>query len=637
MKSIRRILNRSFLIGAITFSFIAFNTNDSVFANDKLVEDIQEKAYVEYNDGVDEISDYVDTISPVYAKSVLDDYSKIRDAIVAAVANGATSVDVVDYNLTVEQGNLIRNAFGNSYPEYFYVNLIMMYYPHNNKVTSFAITYNDSPEKIVSMRNELQNEINAFKAGIDSGWTELEKVIYLNSYLAKHCAYDSDFNNVNGHNVYGCLVMKDAVCDGYSKTVNLLCRELGIDSVRVVSNDANHAWNMVKVNGKAYFLDVTWDDPVADMIGRADHTDFLKSYSYFCTTKHLRRTPCDWIVEDMGWNVTDATDTYYDEYGVLDSVTTGFVYAGNHTWYGSYYDETSKNAYIAKYICDGRDMVLKESIVSIGRWHVWGKNSYWVATYAGVGKYSGKILYSTPTKIFMLGSDTPVYELPDVQKKTGYIYGMKIEGDVLTYELSSSPSSSTFNKYTLSLRDLCGEYKTDAEIGIINGWVFKNNTSYWYEGGLRQGTYDDANGVVGDGTIRGREIYDPLSNGWYWLDACYDGAKAVNKEVWMPYIYQGNDAWSDNEIAMNAANSGDMANQVIKSIKERTGKWVRYDADGKMYKGWYTVEGSDAALYPSQVGNTYYYDPMTGLMAKGKVTIGGKTYNFDEVSGALIK
>lgn len=169
------------------------------------------------------------------------------------------------------------------------------------------------------------------------------------------------------------------------------------------------------------------------------------------------------------------------------------------------------------------------------------------------------------------------------------------------------------------------------------GWDEVNGKSYWYEGSVKQGTYDDANGVIGDGTIRGREIYDPVSDGWYWLDACYDGAKAVSKEVWMPYIYQGEKNWPDEEIAMNAASSGDMAAQVTKAIKEGSGKWVRYDANGKMYKGWYTVEGADVELYPTQKGNTYYYDPKTGLMAKGEVTIDGQVYRFDEMTGALIK
>ncbi len=165
----------------------------------------------------------------------------------------------------------------------------------------------------------------------------------------------------------------------------------------------------------------------------------------------------------------------------------------------------------------------------------------------------------------------------------------------------------------------------------------KNGKYFWYENGQKQGTYSDPKGVMGDGTIRGREICDMATEGWYWLDSCYDGAKACNKEVWMPYIYQQERSWSDADIKREAAASGTMSAQVERDIKAHTGKWVRYDADGKMVKGWYTVEGKDAAIYPDQVGNTYFYDPKTGLMAKGDTVIDGKKYHFDETSGVLVK
>ena len=181
----------------------------------------------------------------------------------------------------------------------------------------------------------------------------------------------------------------------------------------------------------------------------------------------------------------------------------------------------------------------------------------------------------------------------------------------------------------------------DTSSDMSNHWEYASGKAYWYEGGVKQGTYGDANGVVGDGTIRGREIYDPVSDGWYWLDAVYDGAKAVSKEVWMPYIYQDELNWGDDEINANAAASGDQSEQVKEAIKLHqnggtAGKWVRYDANGKMYKGWLTISGDLATLYPSQSGNTYYYDPQTGLMAKGWVTISGRTYHFDENTGAKL-
>ncbi len=172
--------------------------------------------------------------------------------------------------------------------------------------------------------------------------------------------------------------------------------------------------------------------------------------------------------------------------------------------------------------------------------------------------------------------------------------------------------------------------------------------SYWYENGIKQGTYYDTKGVLGTdpktGVVsnRGREICDNNildANGkgsWFWLDACYDGAKAVRKEVWIPYVYQNEDEWDDETIRKIAEESDPgMADCVYETIKNKSGKWVRYDIDGKMMKGWVKIEGELAAEYPNQNGNTYYYDTRTGLMAKGHITIDGKEYYFDEITGAL--
>ena len=112
------------------------------------------------------------------------------------------------------------------------------------------------------------------------------------------------------------------------------------------------------------------------------------------------------------------------------------------------------------------------------------------------------------------------------------------------------------------------------------GWKTVNGKDYWYENGVKQGT-----------TGRGKEIYDPDSDAWYWLDAKQGGAKAVNKDV-----YQ----------------------------ESNGGKWVRYDANGHMVKGWDT-----------NANGTYYFDQVYGTMAKGIVTIDGNLYLFDVDTGVM--
>ena len=60
-----------------------------------------------------------------------------------------------------------------------------------------------------------------------------------------------------------------------------------------------------------------------------------------------------------------------------------------------------------------------------------------------------------------------------------------------------------------------------AKYGEKNGWVEENGKKYWYENGVKQGTEG-----------RGKEIYDPDSDAWYWLDAVQGGAMTVSKDVY---------------------------------------------------------------------------------------------------------
>jgi len=131
----------------------------------------------------------------------------------------------------------------------------------------------------------------------------------------------------------------------------------------------------------------------------------------------------------------------------------------------------------------------------------------------------------------------------------------------------------------------------ERELGAVpvgNGWRTIDGGDFWYEDGIRQGySVDDS--------YRGKEIYDPGSDAWYWLDNVDGGKKAVSKDV-----YQESQADDEGNI----------------------GKWVRYDSSGHMIKGWSEKDG-----------NKYYFDPVYGTMAKGQVDIDGRTYIFDEKTG----
>ena len=150
------------------------------------------------------------------------------------------------------------------------------------------------------------------------------------------------------------------------------------------------------------------------------------------------------------------------------------------------------------------------------------------------------------------------------------------------------PTFGTMAKGVTEIDGVPCAFDQNTGIGLDKQWVTINGADYWYEKGVRQGLEG-----------RGKEIYDPASDAWYWLDAVDQGKKATSKDV-----YQESEAgqWADRA--------------------DGTGKWVRYDAQGHMIKGW-------------SADKRYYFDPIYGTMAKGDAVIDGRTYHFDKNTGVL--
>ncbi len=101
--------------------------------------------------------------------------------------------------------------------------------------------------------------------------SEYEKEKFVHDYIINHSTYVDPTEGSNANNIYGCLVEGKAGCEGYSRTFQYIMSNLNIDN-RIISGKGKtvdkgvipHMWNLVNINDKNYFVDVTWDDPVGD-------------------------------------------------------------------------------------------------------------------------------------------------------------------------------------------------------------------------------------------------------------------------------------------------------------------------------------------------------------------------------------
>ena len=441
--------------------------------------------------------------------------------------------------------------------------------------------------------------------------TDLEKVFYVHEWLVQNIAYDREHLSddvQDDHNLRGALLEGTAVCDGYAKTYALTLRKLGITGVLVTSKDIGHAWNMVELDGNWYQVDCTWDDPVdgSDQLGYCMHKHLL------CTTEEMNTNHNDdgddsvaFDLENLGTQnivnlATDDTyentwwkdkksaifpcggDWYYasgerlfwrDDLGDCDSNLAheddSGVVAGSIALDGTLLVATDKQAceqssWIKQYELDPASHEVtekkKESLQSIGI------AAQWDGIYYAVSQQE----YHQDVRQYIKTRDIPVPTATPTAVPTATPTATPTAAP--TAAPTATPVKPTATPTATPVKP------TATPASGYTGWKTVNGKDYWYENGVKQGT-----------TGRGKEIYDPDSDAWCWLDANRGGAKAVSKDV-----YQ----------------------------ESNGGKWVRYDANGHMIKGWDTNDDG-----------TYYFDLVTGAMTKGDATIDGLPCSFDTVTG----
>lgn len=201
-------------------------------------------------------------------------------------------------------------------------------YQTGNKKTGYSVF---SPvyvyEKAKKLRMEKAVEeaeqvcLDGFKAGEEAG--EYEKIKYVYEYLIKTVDYEA--GAADSQNIYSALVNRKSVCAGYARATQYLLERMGVFCTYVtgMSEGQPHAWNLVRCNGKYYYVDTTWGDPVfRQKEGEAEIPEEQKiQYDYLCCNEEelFRTHRLDGTVEfpacdSLDENYHVKTGTYYQRY-----------------------------------------------------------------------------------------------------------------------------------------------------------------------------------------------------------------------------------------------------------------------------------------------------------------------------------
>lgn len=107
--------------------------------------------------------------------------------------------------------------------------------------------------------------------------SDYEKIKAVHDYVINNTSYDI---STELNSPYYALVEKTSACQGYAVLIYKMLTELDVPCRVITGNAKNglHAWNIVKLDGKWYNLDATWDDPIG-LFGKSS-----MRYNYFLKT-----------------------------------------------------------------------------------------------------------------------------------------------------------------------------------------------------------------------------------------------------------------------------------------------------------------------------------------------------------------
>lgn len=229
--------------------------------------------------------------------SLSSNISEILSEMIKAIESGETHFYLKD---TSSSFNTIKERVKEIYP-YFY-SVESMLYPILTGVTQSRYDIDDGfimltllstngetgarkdYEKLCSyVRDDLTQMFN--EGLLRNSMSDKEKSLVVAQHIVENTNYDrtvafgkSPPGGARSHNPLGFYEGWEIVCDGYSGLYNVFMWELGIESYMISS--ANHAWNIVKLDGGWYHTDVTYSDPlIRDSYGQIiENNDCREEY-----------------------------------------------------------------------------------------------------------------------------------------------------------------------------------------------------------------------------------------------------------------------------------------------------------------------------------------------------------------------
>jgi len=367
---------------------------------------------------------------------------KWENALVNLVEKGGSVLDIASLSIPADQISDVVMLFINRHPEYYWLSFESCDVENGIAVTLYEDVkpFMGKSKSTVFGSSSLEEATKKALAVVKPEMSDLEKALVLHDYIALNTEYDyQGYLNGNLPNsvftIEGTLVEGKAVCQGYALAYQYLLNKVGIESKYVASSAMNHGWNLVKIFGRWYHVDVTWDDPVWDQLGQVKHQYFLLSDAGIMGLKHY-----SWEVWDNGTEtapaaVSEVYNTYF-----WRNIDTGIWYYKEKMYYMEI-SSTTVGQIKCQSIYDSSATVL--ATVDM-KWPYVGMPNYYWGNSSKTILYNGQFYYSGPDALYRINLDgSGNTKIADVRYTNQYVYGFAYSNGAFWIALHDSPNIST--------------------------------------------------------------------------------------------------------------------------------------------------------------------------------------------------
>ena len=293
--------------------------------------------------------------------------TELIDKVANAMFKFEPVVDITSYNISTDDTVALFSAISKYYPtEYSLLTkgdfkYKIIFSPSLGCITDIRFYYGDDAnlEAFEQRNKDLKAEIDKIVAQVE-GMDDFEKALYIHDYIVLNSEYDLELLEIletegkltgelrsERYTEYSVLINGTGICGSYALAYRALMNAAGVDCLYLSSQQMNHAWNMVKIDGEWYHVDCCWDDPVPDTYGDARRTYFLRTDAEIMELNHYSWVPGTYkatsiLYSDMPRNYNSKQK--YDS-GYWCYVSGGSVYIANE--YGDNVGVVAENIYPA--------------------------------------------------------------------------------------------------------------------------------------------------------------------------------------------------------------------------------------------------------------------------------------------------